>query len=88
MPKPKQCHFCHKSVEHSDLIDGLFCSTTCRDAHAAQDEAIRQLLIDDGFTQHPTIQNVYVKDGVAVTTDEVLANGIDNALAAHTRALR
>lgn len=85
MAKPVRCHYCHTTVDHADLIDGLFCSTSCRDAHALQHQAIRQQLTDAGFTPHE-IPNVWIKDGAAVTEDEVIAHGIDETLAAHLRA--
>ncbi len=90
MPAPanyKRCIACRDLVGHSTLTEGLFCSPACRDKYAADHLAIGKQLTEAGFSQHPDTPNMWLKQDVAITAEEVRNHGITKVLERHARAI-
>lgn len=86
-PRMKKCHQCNARILHAQLVDGLYCSKACRDQHQKDHDALEQSVRAYGFTQHPDAPNVFLKDGVALTAEEIKHHGITKSLQLHaTRA--
>jgi len=81
-----QCHFCKASFPHAPGV-GLYCSAKCAKADAELHRRIAEKLVAAGFKQHKTAPNLYVKDGVGVTTHEVKHHGFKETLAKHKEAV-
>lgn len=82
MPQPLHCHACGRLFPHRRGAD-LYCSPKCE----AQDKAAHGLmqiaLHDAGFSQVKEVPNLWLKDGVHISTDEVLREGLAPTLAKH-----
>ncbi len=78
-PVPKAlrpvCRTCGKPVLYGDL----YCSRECGQAPKVAHEQLRA----QGFTQSAETPNVYTRDGIAVTVEQVSYMGIDAALRVH-----
>jgi hypothetical protein len=85
MAKPVRCLHCGRS-KVSKLGGDLTCSPDCRKAWAARRTAAEAALRSNGFTQYPEISNLWAKDGVHLSIDQVIREGIETALARHSDA--
>jgi hypothetical protein len=64
----------------------LHCGEDCvKERAKAVAEAV-EALCEAGFEQHPEAPNMWLKDFVAITIEQVLNDGIETTLAAHTIA--
>lgn len=77
-PRKLKCRSCDKPV----LFGNLYCSKACgqkpKEAHSK--------LIDAGFEPDPYTPNIYRKDGVAVTVEQVNHVGLAKTLLLHRHA--
>lgn len=73
------CRTCTRPV----VFGNLFCSKAC----GQKPKEVKSQLLDAGFEPDPYTPNIYRKDGVAVTTEQVNHVGIDKALLHHTHAV-
>jgi len=72
------CRTCGGAV----LFGNLYCSKLCGQqmkVHAAD-------IVAAGFVQDSDVPNVFRKDGVAITTEQVMHVGLDKALQLHAHA--
>lgn len=74
MKKPV-CRTCGKPV----LYGNLYCSYACGQAPKAAHEQLQA----QGFTQSEAAPNIYTRDGIAVTTEQVNYLGIEAAMRVH-----
>ena len=85
MAKPVRCLHCGRP-KVSKLGGDLTCSPDCRKAFEARRVSAEAALRDNGFTQYPEIPNLWAKDGVHLSIDQVIREGIEKALARHSDA--
>jgi hypothetical protein len=65
----------------------LHCSPKCaRDYETAKIDTAA-LLVEQGFALHGEIPNLFVKDGVHVSLEQVMHEGFQRTLEAHSHAL-
>ena len=81
--RQKRCHQCWCAVDSKALVEGLFCSVACRDLHAQLHEKARTQLSAAGFVNSPAGSNIWLRDSVALTEEEVKLNGLDTVLEKH-----
>jgi hypothetical protein len=84
--QPLKCYHCKTSFPRTPGA-GLFCGKDCEDAHCAAIEDNRKQLTDAGFVQHPETPNIWQKDGVAVTEEQVKHVGFEKAVQLHASHL-
>lgn len=80
------CHSC-EAIKVSPHGGDIHCSPECR----KQAEAIRVVMADTldfhGFTPVAAVPNLFVKDGVHISIEEALREGIEKTLARHKEAV-
>ncbi len=84
--KPLACRHCGTQFRRSAGA-GLFCGDNCELAHDKANASNRESLLSAGFTQHEETPNIWVKDGVAVTEEQVKHQGLVKALHKHAGAV-
>lgn len=83
MPKTFRCRVCGGTCG-SDL----YCSAACRSKRDQDQADTAAWLKAQGFDAHPDVENLFVKDGAALTLEEVLHYGQEKSLARHANVLR
>lgn len=83
--KPLGCHHCGKPFRRAPGA-GRFCGDTCEKAHAAAMDQHRKSLTDAGFLQHSETPNLWLKDGVAISEEQVKNIGFEKAMRKHQSA--
>lgn len=87
MPGPLKCHTCGTTAAPQVFrAYGLFCSKACETADEIKKEQSVIDLLQAGFTKHPSVQNLWVKNGIAVSQEQVHRNGIHEVVKRHSRA--
>jgi len=83
MHKPLVCHHCGLPAVERRHGGDLTCSPDCQEnfhkARAAAEDALRA----SGFTQHVDVPNLWGKDGVHLSIDQVIREGFEPSLALH-----
>jgi hypothetical protein len=80
------CHGHGGKVSHRRGAD-LYCSKECAEQHRAAQSIFEQVLRDTGFSQMKDVPNLWERDGVHLSIDEVLREGLDSTLARHREAV-
>jgi hypothetical protein len=80
------CRTCGRSFLHKPGA-GLHCTTKCEENYADAIADAKQCLEAAGFVVSPAAPNLYVKNGVAVTIEQVIHEGLEETLAAHDAAV-
>ena len=80
------CHGCGGSFPHRHGA-GLFCSQECEEQHRAAQEIMEEALRAAGFNQSADVCNLWERDGVHISIEKVMREGLHQALAQHQRAV-
>jgi|SRR5579884_825969 len=81
-----QCHGCGAIFPIAPGAD-LHCAHDCRtDYESAVDEAVKALT-SEGFSRDTAAPNLFIKDGVAVSLEQVIREGFKRTLEAHNAAV-
>lgn len=85
MPKLVTCLQCRRKlpIQYGDL----FCSPKCRKENAAAKVEVEHTLALQGFEPVKGILNLWVKDGVHLTTDQVMHEGLAISTEKHAEAV-
>lgn len=86
MPQPVLCHGHGGKVPHRRGAD-LHCSHECAEQHRAAQSIFEQVLKDTGFSQSKETPNLWQRDGVHLSIEEVMREGLDSTLARHREAV-
>ena len=86
MPRPLQCHGHGGDFVHRRGAD-LHCSHECAEQHRAAQLIFEQVLRDTGFSQVKEVPNLWQREGVHLSIEEVMREGIDPTLARHRAAV-
>lgn len=86
MPQPILCHGHGGKVHHRHGAD-LHCSPECAAQHRAAQQIFEQVLKDTGFRQVSDVPNLWQREGVHLSIEEVMREGLDSALARHRQAV-
>lgn len=83
------CHGpgCGRAFRHEPGV-GLFCSMKCEKRHEKEREKIAAQLAKRGFSRNKKAPNVFTKDGVSITLEQVLFHGFKETIVKHATALR
>lgn len=81
------CHHCGKAFRHQPAV-GLFCSLRCEKQYAADRAKAGQQLGAKGFTVNKKAPNVFTKDGVSITLEQVKVHGLKETLNLHAAAAK
>jgi len=84
--QPLRCIHCG-GLFRREAGAGLCCGPGCEDKYKATTEQNRKALADAGFVQHPETPNIWHKDGVAVTEEQVKHHGIEKTIHLHAGAV-
>lgn len=78
------CHGpkCGKAFPHQPGA-GLFCSPRCEKAHRAHVERTAGQLVARGFKRNAKAPNVFTKDGISITQEQVKQHGLKEILKLH-----
>ena len=87
MPQPILCHGHGGTVPHRVGAD-LHCSKECEEQHRAAQQLMEQALRDTGFNQSQEVPNLWERQGVHISIEEVLREGLDSTLARHREAVQ
>ncbi len=79
------CHGCGARFRRYAGAD-LHCRPECGEKHAAKIDEIKKTLASSGFEVHPEAENVYMQEGIALTVEQVLHEGIDRVMERHRQA--
>src|ERR1041385_2736109 len=82
--KPLRCAHCGAEFPRTSCA-GLFCGDDCKAEHEAQMKSTREGLDAAGFTQHETVPNLWVKDGMAIGEEHAKQVGLEKVLALHAQ---
>lgn len=80
--KPPVCHHCGKPVPRAHGGD-LTCGKECRQRYAKARERTGQQLQAAGFIEHAELPGLWAKDGVHISIDQVIREGLKETLARH-----
>jgi hypothetical protein len=80
------CKSCGAIFQHRPGAD-LHCGDECRQDYELAIEQAISALRQEGFSRETEAPNLFVKDGVFVSIEQVIHEGFENALAAHARAV-
>lgn len=86
MPKVLQCHGDGGLFPHRHGAD-LHCSEECAGQHRVAQTLFEQSLSHAGFHQVKEIPNLWERDGVHISIEKVMREGLDQTLAEHRAAL-
>lgn len=81
------CHGCGSGFPHKPGAD-LFCSEKCRKRQEKKVQQTAATLAAKGFKRSSKAPNVFTKDGVSITLEQVLTNGLKETIAAHAAVRR
>lgn len=81
------CVGCGENFPHVPGAD-LYCSGDCRKEHEAALAEAAKVLLSEGFSRVKATPNLFHRDGVAISIEQVMDEGIESTLAAHDRARR
>jgi hypothetical protein len=87
MPANKLCHGHAGPFTHTHGAD-LHCSSECAGQHRAAQQIFEKALTDAGFNQVKEIPNLWERDGVRISIEQVMREGMDETLARHRSASR
>ena len=78
------CHGCGQDSHHKVFRQfGMFCSKACEDIFAAEVLEVEAELLQNGFVQDKETPNIYRKDGVAVTKEQLHRANLPAILSLH-----
>lgn len=86
MAQPLHCHGHAGQFRHQHGAD-LHCSHECREQYRAAQLMFEEALRQAGFSQVKDVPNLWLKDGVHLSIDEVIREGMDQTLAKHRAAV-
>lgn len=79
------CHHCGR-LASSDTGGDLTCSADCRGRYATARNSAEQGLSAAGFVKHADVSNLWAKDGVHISIDQVIREGFEQTIARHKAA--
>ena len=82
--------FCHGhggQFAHRRGAD-LHCSNECAGQHRAAQQLFERALSDAGFHQSQDVPNLWELDGVHISIEQVMREGMDQTLARHRAAVQ
>lgn len=79
------CVGCRETFPHAPGAD-LFCGDDCRKEHKAALAEVEGDLLSKGFSRDKATPNLFHRDGVAVSIEQVMHEGMESVLAKHDRA--
>lgn len=82
MARLKRCHGCGASFQNRKGAD-LHCSKECEGQHQAAQSMFQKSLEAAGFTQVADVPNLWVKNEVHISLEQVMREGLDETLARH-----
>ncbi len=88
MPQPKLCHGCGKTFTPDPATGGgaqLYCSMACALEAQNRNTQIVAGLKAAGFEQNAEVPNLWAKDGVSVSIEELMHHGLEAVLQRHRR---
>lgn len=83
MAQPFNCRGGDHRFSHRHGAD-LHCGPECAAQYAAEHQELEARLAREGFTQHKEAPNLWVKDDVHISIEQVMHEGLDSALAGHS----
>lgn len=86
MPQPILCHGHGGKVPHRRGAD-LHCSKECEAQHRAAQQLFEAALQDTGFSQVKETPNLWLKDGVHVSIEQVMREGFRQTLDQHRESV-
>jgi len=80
---------CHGHAGHFSHRHGadIHCSKECEEQHHAVQQFLEKALRDTGFNQRKDVPNLWERDGVHISIEEVMREGLDPTLARHREAV-
>lgn len=87
MARQLLCHGCGGLFFHRHGA-GLHCLDQCEAQHVAVKKETEQALRKAGFNQSVDICNLWELDGVHISIEQVMREGMDETLARHRAAVR
>ena len=82
MAQPLLCHGHAGSFPHRRGV-GLHCSKECEARHLTDKQIVEEQLKHAGFTQVKEVPNLWERDGVHLSIEEAMREGLDSTLARH-----
>lgn len=76
------CHNCGNAFPHKPGV-GLHCSQKCEAADNRKKAKIEESILKQGFKRNRKAPNVFTKNGVSITLEQVKLNGLKETLKAH-----
>lgn len=76
------CHGCGEAFPHKSGI-GLHHSAKCEKADAKKKAQLAARIVAQGFKQNKKAPNVFTKNGVSITLEQVKIDGLKETLKAH-----
>jgi hypothetical protein len=84
MAKELHCLHCNKIGSPNEFRPwGLYCSEACRKGYEAKAQSAVAQLKALGFTQHPETPNLFVKDGVHISKEQVHRGNLPELVQKH-----
>jgi hypothetical protein len=80
------CHGHGASFPHRAGAD-LHCSEECAGQHRAAESLFVKALQNAGFHQSEAVPNLWERDGVQISIEQVMREGMDETLARHRAAV-
>ncbi len=78
------CHHCGRP--HDNRLGGdITCSPECRERFAKAQKAAAEKLTAAGFVQNAEIPNLWAKNGVHISIEQVIREGFEKTVAAHKK---
>jgi hypothetical protein len=74
------CRNCGAMTETSFL----YCKQQCHDEFIEKRRTAKADLLAAGFVQHPEARNTFLHDGVSVSIEQVMRDGLEQTIKAHT----
>lgn len=87
MRNPLLCHGHAGEFQRGRGAD-LHCSTECAGQHKVAREMFEKALTDAGFNQVKEVPNLWEQNGVHISIEQVMREGMDETLARHRAAVR
>jgi hypothetical protein len=82
MARLRRCHGCGAHFQNRKGAD-LHCSDECAGQHQAAQTMFQESLTKAGFVQVANVPNLWVKDAVHISMEQVMREGLDETLARH-----
>jgi hypothetical protein len=80
------CHGCGGLFSHRHGA-GLHCCNQCESQHVAVKEQTEEVLKQAGFHQNADVCNLWELNGVHISIEQVMREGMDETLARHRAAV-